>query len=423
MRIMIHGMNYAPEFSGVGRYTEEIALHLAELGHKVCVVTAPPHYPAWRVEEGYSASSWRRELAKGVEIYRCPIYLAKEMRGLKRALASLSFALSSAPVVLWQALRRRPHVVLSVEPTLFGAPFALMAGRLVGARLVLQVQDLEVDAAFAMGHLKGRTLATAARHFERVIRRSFDQIITISNRMAERIVANGAKAERVAIVRNWVDVVKIRPLNRQSAYRSELGLANDAFVALYSGALGAKQGVGLLVEAARNLMGHENIILVIAGDGPMRGLLEAAAEELPNLTILPFQPEERFGEFLALADVHLMPQEMNAADLMLPSKLGGMLASGKPIIVTAAKDTELAEFLGDAAARVEPNDARLFAKAILDLAVDPNADQYVDQRLRLARKISKPVCLRSFVAALLPNAPKGDDEGFGPNVNPQTDRT
>ena len=401
MRILIHGMNHTPEFTGVGRYTGEIAAHLAAQGHEVCVVTAPPHYPGWRVGEGYSAGRWSRETLDGVTVYRCPLYLAREMRGVKRAFAALSFALSSAPVVLWQALRRRPQVVLMLEPTLLGAPFALLAGRLVGARLVLQVQDLEVDAAFAMGHLKGQLLADAAAGFERLMRGGFDRVITISNRMAERIRAKGVRADRITVIRNWVDVEKIRPLGRPSAYRVELGLAEGTFVALYAGALGAKQGVSLLIEAARGLRDRTDIILVVAGDGPMRGALEAAAVDLPNLCLLPFQPEERFNEFLGLADVHLMPQEKGAADLMLPSKLGGMLASGRPILVTADPGTELSDFLGDAGVCTSPGDVAALIEALLTLAERLSGDGDA-QRLALARSLSRSEGLKAFEQVLIP---------------------
>lgn len=400
MRILIHGMNHAPEFTGVGRYTGEIAAHLAARGHEVCVVTAPPHYPGWRVEDGHSAGRWSRETLDGATVYRCPLYLAREMRGVKRAFAALSFALSSAPVVIWQALRRRPDVVLALEPTLLGAPFAMMAGRMTGARLVLQVQDLETDAAFAMGHLEGQVLADMAAGFERIVRRGFDRVVTISNRMAERIAAKGVAADRITVIRNWVDVEKIRPLGRPSAYRAELGLADDAFVALYAGALGAKQGVSLLIEAARGLRDRPDIVFVVAGDGPMRGALEAAAADLPNLRLLPFQPEDRFSEFLGLADVHLMPQEKGAADLMLPSKLGGMLASGRPILVTADPGTELSDFLGGAAVCTPPGDAGALIQALRTLADQPSADGEA-RRLDLARSLGRAEGLAAFEQALL----------------------
>ncbi|NBB51073.1 WcaI family glycosyltransferase [Rhizobium sp. CRIBSB] len=400
MRILIYGMNHAPEFTGVGRYTGEIAAHLAARGHEVRVVTAPPHYPGWRAGDGYSARRWTRETLDGATVWRCPLYLSSEMRGIKRLMASFSFALSSTPVVLWQALTWRPQVILTLEPTLLGAPAAILAAKATGARLVLQVQDLEVDAAFAMGHLRGGVVQGLADLFEKASMGAFDRVITISNRMAERIAAKGVRPDRIDMIRNWVDVTQIKPLGRPSAYREELGLG-DRFVALYAGALGAKQGVNLLIKAAQRLAGRSDVVMVVAGDGPMRSVLEEAALSAPNLMVLPFQPEARFAEFLGLADVHLLPQERGAADLVLPSKLGGMLASGRPILVTADPGTELADFLTGAAVCTPPGDIKAMADGIGALADARAPHVGEERRLELARSLSKSEGLLTFEASLL----------------------
>lgn len=401
-RVVIYGMNYAPEMAGVGRYTGEIGESLANSGHDVCVVTTPPHYPGWRAQHGYSGTRWTSETLAGVAVYRCPLYLHRDMKGVRRLLAPLTFAASSAPVALWQILRRRPDVVLAVEPTLFVAPLALLAAKLLGARTVLHVQDLEIDAAFAVGHLgKGGAAARLASWFERGVMRRFDRIITISNRMRGRIAAKSVPSERVFVLRNWVDVERIRPLAGRSSYRHELGLSDDDFVILYSGNIGAKQGIRLVIEAARLSADNPRLKFIVAGDGPMRPAVEEAARELPNLRLLPFQPEERFSEFLGLADLHVLPQERDAADLLLPSKLGGMLASGRRIVVTADAGTELAEFLGTSCTFVPPGDAAALAEVMADLAGRPACAAAQSQRLKLAESLSKASGIREFERLLL----------------------
>ena len=399
--IVIYGINYAPEIAGVGRYSGEIGAYLAAEGHAVCVVTAPPHYPGWRVQAPHR-NGWAYEALAGAEIYRCPLYLSEQMKGVRRLLAPLSFAASSAPVALWSILRRRPSVVLVVEPTLFVAPMALLAARLVGARTILHVQDLEVEAAFAVGHLgQGGLLARLAGAFDQAMARSFDRIVTISNRMAEKIIDKGVDASKVEVVRNWVDLDQVRPDQDASAYRRELGIAEDAFVALYSGNLGAKQGVRLIWEAAERLRDQPEILFLVAGDGPMRPELEKAAARLPNLRVVGFQPEARCGEFLSLADVHLLPQEREAADLLLPSKLGGMLASAKPVIVTADPGTELADFLGTSCQLTPPGDSAALAEAIAQAAGhDPDPETRA-QRLALAGQLAKTSGIAHFAQAAL----------------------
>jgi len=191
-RVLIYGMNYAPEVAGVGRYTGEIAECLAHLGANVTVVTAPAHYPGWRVQRPYRNGRFSREIRNKVRVYRCPLLLREKMSGAWRLLPPLSFALASAAIALWQILRRRPNIVLTVEPTLMAAPAALLGARLVGARTAFHVQDLEVDAAFAVGHLANqRWLKGLGAEFERVVLGGFDQIITICDRMGGQACRKG----------------------------------------------------------------------------------------------------------------------------------------------------------------------------------------------------------------------------------------
>jgi colanic acid biosynthesis glycosyl transferase WcaI len=401
-RILIYAMNYAPEIAGVGRCSGEIGEFLAASGHSVAVVTTPPHYPAWSVAPPYHAFHYSRERRGGMLIERCPLLLRRPMGGAWRLVAPLTFALSSAPVALWRALRFRPDVVLCVEPTLLAAPAALLAARLVGARAVLHVQDLEVDAAFAVGHLAPcGGLKRIALRFEHAALARFDSVLTVSDRMAERLVAKRVSRDRLAVVRNWVDLEAFKPPKRASGYRSELGVPDDAFVALYSGSIGAKQGVDDLAAAARRLAHRRDIVFVIAGEGPAKAALAARVADLPNVQLLPFQPTARFAEFLGFADLHLLPQAKEAADLVLPSKLAGMLASGRRIVAAAAAGTELADFLGAAAILTPPGDPAALAGAI-ERAAEARQDDpaNITARLALAAGLSRADRLPAFAAAL-----------------------
>ncbi len=396
-KVVIYGINYAPEVAGVGRYSGEIGADLVARGHTVSVVTAPPHYPSWRVDAPHSAGRWSMETVDGARVYRCPLYLHGEMSGVWRLLAPVTFALSSAPVAFWRILTTRPDIVIAVEPTLLVAPVALLAAALVGAKTVLHVQDLEVDAAFAVGHMsRGGIAARLASAFERFVMKRFDRVITIANAMARRVIDKGVAADRVAVVRNWVDLDQIQPLTAPSSYRADLGLAEDAFVVLYAGSLGAKHSLGLLVTAARALKDRSDIVFVIAGEGPMKPELEAAARELTNLRVLGFQPEARFSDFLGLADVHVLPQERDAADLLLPSKLGGMLASGRQILLTADTESELGEFLGETCLFVPPGEPAPLIEAITRLSGTPVCPVARGERLALAQRLSKAVLIRQF---------------------------
>jgi colanic acid biosynthesis glycosyl transferase WcaI len=245
----------------------------------------------------------------------------------------------------------------------------------------------------------------AAYLFEKYTLKGFDRIITISERMAQRIRAKGVRADRVEVVRNWVDLDSFEDDGQPSRYRRELDVSDEDFVALYSGSLGAKQGLEVLLETVRLLRDRPGIVFVIAGEGPMRGILEEAASELPNLRVVGFQPEERFGEFLRLADLHVLPQQRNAADLLMPSKLGGMLASGRRIVVTADPGTELADFLGASCVIVPPGDPARLAQAIVEIANGSDCQKAERGRRQRAALLSKSHGLKAFTQTMLSSGP------------------
>ncbi|MCK8781508.1 WcaI family glycosyltransferase [Rhizobium sp. NTR19] len=392
--IVVYGMNYTPELVGVGKYTGEIARHLSDEGWNVTVVTTPPHYPAWQVSKGYR-NSYSRTEDNGIRVFRTPLILRDRMQGIWRLLAPLSFAVTSAPIAVWQILRRRPQIVFCIEPTLLAAPVAIVAARLVGAKVILHVQDLEVDAAFAVGHLRERHwVRRLAETFEKMTMAGVDQLVTISEHMRTRLLARGVAPAKLSLVRNWVDLEEIYPLERTSTYRSQLGFDAGDFVVLYAGTLGAKQGLHGLIDAAARLRDDAHIHFVLVGEGPLRNELEARAGELPNVRFMPFQPRSRLNELMNMPDLHILPQEKVVADMGLPSKLNAMVASGRPILVTADAGTELAGLLMGSAYIVPPDDPAQLAEAIL--AASRKQADFSGSQAGLAQSLSKITAMKAL---------------------------
>ncbi|MDO8343871.1 MAG: glycosyltransferase WbuB [Cellvibrio sp.] len=369
MRILIVGINYAPELTGIGKYTGEMAGWLVAAGHEVRIVTAPPYYPEWRVADGYAAWRYSREVQAGVSIWRCPIWVPARPSGLKRLLHLASFALSSLPVMACQ-LFWRADVILAIEPPLFCAPAAWACARLTGAKAWLHVQDFEVDAAFELGILRAPWLRSIVSKLESWLMRRFDRVSTISPNMVQRLIQKKLATEKAVLFTNWVDIDAIFPLNAQSAMRQQLDIASESTVALYSGNMGEKQGLEIVLESAASLVGEQGIQFVLCGDGAVRQRLQQKYAGLPNVLWLPLQPLERLNDLLNMANIHLLPQRSGAEDLVMPSKLTGMLASGCPVVATATKGTQIAEVLLDCGVVVEPDNVEHFSSAILQLARD-----------------------------------------------------
>ncbi len=412
--VLIYGMNFMPEMTGIGRYSGEMAVGLTRRGLNVDAITTAPHYPGWYVRVPYSPWKYSREVEDGVRILRCPMLLRNAGSGIGRLLAPISFAVTSAPVALWRILRDRPRTIVCVEPTLFVVPVALLAAKMTGARTVLHVQDLEVDAAFAIGHLGGRAwLRWLGFAFERFLTKRFDLVVTISQQMAKRLVLKGVVEERVRIIRNWVDTSRIFPLGRPSRYRDDLRLDPDQFVVVYSGQIGPKQALHAVLEAAERLADDSRIHFVLVGDGPYKSKLANRFGHLRNVTLLDLQPEHLLNELLNLADCHVLPQHPSVADLVLPSKLGGMLASGKPALVVADDESELAAFLGDSCVRLPSERLNDLDTALLDMLENGTGtdEGSCEMRLHLARTLAIEGAISAF--EILVGVNRGGATGMG----------
>ncbi len=371
-RLLVVAINYAPELTGIGKYVGEMTEWLAQHNVEIRVVTAPPYYPAWSVASGYRASRYKKEQLAGATVYRCPTWVPPRPRGVTRIIHLMSFALSSLPMILWQALSWRPAVIFVVEPPLCAAPGAWLAARLAGARAWLHVQDLEVDAAFELGILRaGGLMQWFALGLERLLMSGFDYVSNISDGMQARLRAKGVRDACLLQFPNWVDLELIRPLDRNNALREELGIPTDKQVLLYSGNMGEKQGLDVIMDVARQFENDDSVLFLLCGDGAVRARLARAAARLCNVRLIPLQPLSRLNELLSLADVHLLPQRAAAEDLVLPSKLGAILASGRPVVATARKGSDVERFANSGGIVVQPGDTVAFEAAIRELLADP----------------------------------------------------
>jgi colanic acid biosynthesis glycosyl transferase WcaI len=181
-------------------------------------------------------------------------------------------------------------------------------------------------------------------------------------------------AHRAVVLPNWVDLEAIRPQSAEARaanpYRRALNVPDGALVLQYSGSMNKKQGLDLLATVIRLLADKANLIWLLAGEGPTKGDLAEATAGMENVRLLPLQPANQLNDWLNLADVHLLPQKAGAADLVLPSKLLGILASGRPVVASSPAASELGQLAEQAGLRVEPEDARGFAAAVRQLVGD-----------------------------------------------------
>lgn len=401
MKVLVLGINYAPEMVGIGPYTAGMAQFLRQAGHEVTVVCAKPYYPQWKVNPAFAGGGTRISEEDGVRIVRVPTYVPSQPSGIRRLTHHMSFAARAQLAMVAEARRSKPDVVIGIAPSLISMTAARDTARRTGAKLWLHLQDFEVEAAFATGLLRSRgLLADAARRFEKWAIKA-DRVSTISSQMCAKLVEKGVPQEEVFEFRNWANIDEVVPLDRPSFYRETWSI-NRSHVAVYSGNIANKQGIEIVVEAARRLNHRRDLSFVVCGNGPNRDKLSESSNGLDNIHFKDLQPRECLSDLLGMASVHLLPQIAGAADLVLPSKLTNMLASGRAIVATAVLGTGLADEVEGCGLVTPPGDVEAFAAAI-EYAIDNplwREEAAKEARKRAEERWSREVILARFEAEL-----------------------
>ncbi|MFC3093304.1 colanic acid biosynthesis glycosyltransferase WcaI [Alteromonas sediminis] len=342
MKLLLHSLNYSPELTGIGKYNGEMCPVMVDRGHTVYAVVAPPYYPEWEVHKGYESAKYVSQFLNGVRVTRCPVYVPKKVTTVKRVLHLLSFTISSFGALI-SKITLRPDVVILVQPTLFCAPFTLFYCFLTRSKSVMHIQDFEVDAMLGLGMSSNKWVGKLARGFERFMLRRFDAISTISYSMMKNAEAKGVDKDKLIFFPNWSDIDFVTPNTCGRKLKAEWGFQEHDKIVLYAGNISLKQGLDIVIEAAKSFSENESVKFVMVGAGAYVSELESLAQQanLSNVFFKPLQPWEKVPQMLALADLHLVIQKKGAADAVLPSKLTNILAAGGNAIVTAEPNTEL----------------------------------------------------------------------------------
>jgi colanic acid biosynthesis glycosyl transferase WcaI len=338
------------------------------------VVTAPPYYPEWQVNSDYSGLYYQTEKFDNLTVFRSPLWVPQKPKTFTRLLHLASFALSSIPQLLRQ-LSWQPDVIICIAPSFFCAPATLLFSKLSHSRSWLHIQDFEIDAMFGLGMMgNSGVLARFALGIERFLLRRFDRVSSISRSMCSSLQAKGVAEQAIVLFPNCVDTDFITPQADGSKYRRLWGFKPTDKIVLYSGNLGKKQGLMIILEAAEVLESINDLHFVIVGEGVYKSALEETAREkmLKNVHFYPLQPHEALPDLLCMADVHLVIQKRGAADAVMPSKLTGILAVGGYSIITADADTELGRLVREnpgIATLIEPENTEELVTAIMELAL------------------------------------------------------
>jgi len=397
--VLVLGLNYAPEHTGIGPYTAGMARGLSR-EYDVQVVTAHPHYPAWQISAGYG--SWRQDERDGdVAVRRLRHYVPANPTGPTRVLSEVSFAARSLVSGV-----RRPDIVITVSPALLPVLSARAMAKRWDVPLGVVVQDLYSRAMVEVGLLGGRSGGPATR-LESLALKSADGLVAIHERLAETMVDSlGVDRGRVTVIPNWTHVQP--PTGHRQEARRRLGWGNETVV-LHAGNMGAKQGLEYVVDTAALADRSDDRLLrfVLMGNGNQRSNLERRAQGSRSIDIIDGVPDSEFTDVLAAADVLLLHERPGVVEMCVPSKLTSYFAAGRPVLAaTSARSAAAHEIRASGAGTVvEPGNPAALLEALRSLAGQASLDEMGARGQAYAReRLSEDAAIdayRAWVGGLL----------------------
>lgn len=378
MNVIVWGINYSPELTGIAPFNVALCEYLVQSGCTVEMVTAFPYYPQWSKRSCDRGKVYDNELQNGVRVNRCWLYVPSRVSALRRIAHEGTFVVSSFIRVLFL---KKPSVFVVVSPPLMLGVAAWVASIFKRAPFVFHVQDLQPDAAVGLGMLRKGWLTKVLYWTESFVYLKAAKVSGISRGMLEMFRIKDVPEEKLLFFPNGVRLPPSAPLS--GLFRAREGVGRDAFVAVYSGNLGVKQDLDILVDVAKKLAEKiegggiswrrlRPIIIVIAGDGARRASLAESIKKasLKNIRLLPLQSHDEYREMLVDADCILITQQAGSGSFFFPSKLLTALAFKRPILGVSDDNSELAKAIaaGGFGINVPPGQPELLSSVLLKWA-------------------------------------------------------
>jgi colanic acid biosynthesis glycosyl transferase WcaI len=393
MRILVVNQYFHPDRSATSQLLTELCEDLTQ-HHDVTVVCGRPSYDP--SERTATRGLFAEDHHGGIRILRSwsTTYARTGMAG---RLMNYATYLTSSVVGAMKAAR--PDVVLTMTDPPVVAAAAAAASAMRRVPFVYVNQDVFPEVGVVLGKIRNAPLVRALSALNRSLRRRAARVVAIGRDMERRLVDLGTDPNKIQVIPNWADGAAIRPLEGPSRLRRDQGW-DDRFVVMHSGNVGLSQDLGSLLSAADLLRDEPDIVFAIAGEGAMKAELQAEASRrrLPNVEFLPYQPKEDLTDSLGAADLHMVGLRRGLAGFIVPSKVYGILAAGRPYIAGVESGAEPALIAADHACgiRVEPGDPAALSAAIVGFRHEPAREMGSNGRRALEQHFDRPIATEAY---------------------------
>ena len=371
MKILILTQYYPPETGAPQNRLSGLAIQLQKNGVDVAVLTAMPNYPAMKIHNSYKGKFFVKENVNSIGVFRSWIYASRERTILKRLLNYFSFVITSFIVSF--RISGKFDFVFCESPPLFLGISGWLISKFKRARFIFNVSDLWPESAEKLGIINNRFFLGIASSLERFLYRS-SFLVTGQTQGIVHNISSRFPQKKVHWLPNGIDEEQFVNMDYDSV-RGELGFSGNNFIVVYAGIIGHAQGLEVILNAARHLIGYEDIRFLLVGDGPEKENLEElkTAGGLKNVVFHDGVSKDKILNIIYSCNASVIPlKKLALFKGAIPSKIFECLALQKPILLGV--DGEAKElFIDEAKAGIyfEPEDANQLANGILTLANSP----------------------------------------------------
>ena len=398
MKILLINQFFYPDPVATSQMMTDLAVDLAVAGHQVRVLTSRSAYLSNKSRLA------RFQEYRGIKIYRTFSTNFGKGKTLGRVTDYLSFYLS---VFLKALFFKKQDVVMTLSSPPLIALVGLFLKYLRGHRFCYWVQDLYPEVAVRLGFLTEKSVVTrVSNQVSKFILRRADHVVAIGEYMKELLISKGVSDHHLSVIHNWSDGKEIYPVKKdENPFVKEHDLSNR-FVVLYSGNMGHPHPVKAILEAAKELFWNPRVLFLFIGDGARKKEIEAYVkrESLNNVKILPYQPREMLKFSLSAADAHLVSLSEGMEGLLVPSKIYGIMASGRPVIFIGSKKSELGGIIQNARGGyvISENDSPQLVKYLALMEHLPDMAKKLGENNRQAfeKNYDRPLAVQKFDSLL-----------------------
>jgi len=390
--ITIIGVNFYPEDTAIGLYSTQMVEYLAKRGYKINVITGFPYYPQWEIKNNYKKKPrFYKEEFNNIPIYRYKQYVPKKPTFLKRIIHLLDFTVGT---YINSFKIKQTDLVIAIVPFTTTILIGWLLKKRLKAKLWTHIQDFEFDAAKQAGVSKHKNslLFKVLFRFEKYLLSKADVTSSISHTMLKKLKVKTSR-KRVYFP-NWVN----KEVNDVNLSKLHPFFTKEKFKILYSGSIGDKQDWSFFIDFLNSLKNYKDIEVYIVGDGARKNWLVQKTKVFTFVKIYNPVPLNKLNNLLCGADLHILFQKNDVLDTVLPSKILGMMASGKPSLITGHLQPEVSKIIIESEGGIYlPNNIervydafnKLYSVSQTRLIMGKNAKEYILKNYASDKILSK----------------------------------